>query len=47
MAEFEPGDPAESLLERADAALYASKQAGRSRVTGTGREEPGMVAAST
>ncbi|MEG3190738.1 GGDEF domain-containing protein [Lysobacter sp. D1-1-M9] len=35
VAQLMPGESPESLLERADAALYASKAAGRDRVTGT------------
>ncbi|MBJ6980991.1 diguanylate cyclase [Luteimonas sp. MC1572] len=34
VAELVAGETAEALVERADAALYASKQAGRNRVTG-------------
>jgi diguanylate cyclase (GGDEF)-like protein len=34
IAELAPGETAEHLLERADAALYASKAAGRDRVSG-------------
>jgi diguanylate cyclase len=33
VAVFKPGDDAQALIERADAALYQSKQAGRDRVT--------------
>ncbi|MCP2034082.1 sigma-B regulation protein RsbU (phosphoserine phosphatase) [Planomicrobium sp. HSC-17F08] len=33
VAAYEPGDNADSLFARADAALYASKNAGRNRVT--------------
>ncbi len=36
VAELQPGETPEQLLERADAALYASKTAGRDRVTGHG-----------
>lgn len=39
VAERLHGEPIESLVERADAALYSSKQAGRSRVT-VARTEP-------
>jgi diguanylate cyclase (GGDEF)-like protein len=34
VAELHHGESVEKLLERADAALYASKAAGRDRVTG-------------
>lgn len=40
IAELAPGETAEHLLERADAALYASKAAGRDRVSGHG---PGTI----
>jgi diguanylate cyclase len=33
LAERQPGEPAPGLVERADAALYASKRAGRNRTT--------------
>jgi diguanylate cyclase len=33
LAERLPGEPQASFLERADAALYASKRAGRNRTT--------------
>jgi len=33
VAAMRPGDDASALIERADAALYKSKQAGRDRVT--------------
>ncbi|QCW25834.1 sensor domain-containing diguanylate cyclase [Lysobacter enzymogenes] len=38
VAELQPGETPEQLLERADAALYASKSAGRDRVTAHGSE---------
>ena len=40
IAELAPGETAEHLLERADAALYASKAAGRDRVSG---HQPGSI----
>ena len=40
IAELAPGETAEHLLERADAALYASKAAGRDRVCG---HAPGSI----
>ena len=46
VAESIPGDTVESLVERADAALYVSKQAGRNRVSGAAREEAGLSGAS-
>jgi len=39
VAEYRPGEPPIALLERADAALYASKRSGRDRVT-LATEEP-------
>ncbi|GGK02579.1 GGDEF domain-containing protein [Luteimonas terricola] len=45
VAEFIPGESAETLVERADAALYASKQAGRDRVTGSQPEQSRPVTA--
>lgn len=39
VAQFTPGDTAESLVERADLALYASKEAGRDRVSGASTAE--------
>ena len=33
MASFKPGESGPAFTERADAALYASKRAGRNRVT--------------
>jgi len=33
VAQWQPGESIESLLQRADAALYASKAAGRNRVS--------------
>lgn len=42
VAESTAGDSIESLLERADLALYASKQAGRNRVSGSGCEAPAV-----
>jgi diguanylate cyclase len=33
VAALQPGDDASALVQRADAALYRSKQAGRDRVT--------------
>ena len=40
IAELAPGETADHLLERADAALYASKAAGRDRVSG---HAPGTI----
>ncbi len=40
IAELAPGETAEHLLERADTALYASKAAGRDRVSG---QSPGSI----
>ncbi len=42
VAEFRPGDTAEDITARADAAMYRAKQAGRNRVA---RYEPSMKAA--
>lgn len=51
VAEFVRGETAEALVERADAALYASKQDGRNRVTGARgeamRQAPSAAAATT
>lgn len=40
VAESVPGDSPATLIERADAALYGSKQAGRDRVTGAATSAP-------
>lgn len=45
VAEFIAGESAESLFERADAALYASKQTGRNCVSGTGQGAADMLPA--
>ena len=39
-AERRPGETPSALMERADAALYASKRAGRNRVTGAAQASP-------
>ncbi|MBJ6979518.1 diguanylate cyclase [Luteimonas sp. MC1895] len=44
VAESRPGDSVEALVERADAALYASKQAGRNRVSSAGAAERAELA---
>lgn len=40
LAERLPGEPQSSLIERADAALYASKRAGRNRTTNAEKQIP-------
>ena len=45
VAEFVAGDSVESLVERADLALYASKQAGRDCVSGAGHDAPAALPA--
>lgn len=44
VAEYRPGEGAQALFERADAALYASKQTGRNRVSGVRPREDGIPA---
>jgi diguanylate cyclase len=42
-AEHRPGETPSALMERADQALYASKRAGRNRVTGAAQAPPSEV----
>jgi diguanylate cyclase len=46
-AEHRPGETPSALMERADQALYASKRAGRNRVTGAAQAEPREPAPAT
>ena len=45
-AEHRPGETPTAFMERADQALYASKRAGRNRVTAAPRAEPPEIAAA-
>lgn len=45
VAELQPGEDAQAVVERADAALYASKNAGRDRVTVASQQLKGAASA--